>query len=62
MSHIHCRLTTPRMDREVRIPALGEHMVYPALIAAAAAERFGLTPDEIAQGLTPVRSPPPDAA
>ncbi len=52
VSHIHCRLTTPRMDREVRIPALGEHMVYPALIAAAAAERFGLTPDEIAQGLT----------
>ena len=52
VSHIHCSLTTPRMDREVRIPALGEHMVYPALIAAAAAERFGLTPDEIAQGLT----------
>ena len=52
VSHIHCRLTTPHMNREVRIPALGEHMVYPALIAAAAAERFGLTPDEIAQGLT----------
>ncbi len=45
-------MTTPRMDREVRIPALGEHMVYPALIAAAAAEWFGLTPDEIEQGLT----------
>lgn len=52
VSHITCRLTTPHMDREVKIPALGEHMIYPALIAAAVGERFGLTPDEIAQGLT----------
>lgn len=52
VSHIHCRLTTPNMDREVKIPALGEHMVYPALIAAAAGERFGLTPDEIERGIS----------
>ena len=52
MSYIGCRMTTPRMDREVRIPSLGEHMVYPALIAAAVAERFGLTPDQIELGLT----------
>lgn len=51
VSHIHCRLTTPNMDREVRIPALGEHMIYPALIAAAAGERFGLTPNQIEQGI-----------
>ena len=51
VSHIHCRLTTPHMDREVCIPALGEHMVYPTLIAAAVAERFGLTADEIEQGI-----------
>ena len=51
LSHIHCRLTTPNMDREVRIPALGEHMVYPTLIAAAVAEWFGLTSDEIEQGI-----------
>ena len=51
MSHIHCRLTTPRMDREVEIPALGEHMVYPALIAVAVGERFGLTPDQIEEGI-----------
>ena len=51
LSHIHCRLTTPHMDREVCIPALGEHMVYPTLIAAAVAEWFGLTPDEIEQGI-----------
>ena len=35
VSHIHCHLTTPAMDREVKIPALGEHMIYPTLIAAA---------------------------
>lgn len=51
MSHIHCRLTTPAMDREVNVPALGEHMVYPTLIAAAVAEHYGLTPDEIEQGI-----------
>ncbi len=52
ISHIHCRMTTPHMEREVKIPALGEHMIYPALIATAAAEYFGLTPDEIQEGLT----------
>jgi len=52
VSHIHCRLTTPAMDRDVKIPALGEHMIYPTLIAAAVGERFGLTADEIEEGLT----------
>ena len=51
VSHIHCRLTTPRMDREIKIPALGGHMIYPALIAAAAGERFGLTPGQIEEGI-----------
>ncbi|MCI9556933.1 MAG: UDP-N-acetylmuramoyl-tripeptide--D-alanyl-D-alanine ligase [Lawsonibacter sp.] len=51
VSHIHCRITTPAMDREVKIPALGEHMIYPALIAAAVGERFGLTPEQIEEGL-----------
>ena len=40
------------MDREVKIPALGEHMIYPTLIAAAVGERFGLTPDQIEEGLS----------
>ena len=52
VSYIHCRLTTPNMDREVKIPALGEHMIYPTLIAAAVGERFGLTPDQIEEGLS----------
>jgi len=51
-SHILCRLTTPNMDRQVRIPALGEHMIYPALTASAIGEFFGLSADEIQQGLT----------
>ena len=51
LSHIHCHITTPRMDREVKIPALGEHMIYPTLIAAAVGEHFGLTPDEIEDGI-----------
>ena len=51
VSHIHCRITTPNMDRDVKIPALGEHMIYPALMAAAVGERFGLTPDQIEEGI-----------
>lgn len=51
VSHIHCRLTTPGMDRDIKIPALGEHMVYPTLIATAVGERFGLTPDQIEEGV-----------
>ena len=52
VSHIHCRLITPGMDREVKIPALGAHMIYPTLIAAAVGERFGLTPDQIEEGIS----------
>lgn len=51
-SHINCHLTTPHMERDVKIPALGKHMIYPALTATAVAERFGLTPEQIEHGLT----------
>ncbi len=51
VSHIHCRIITPKMERDVKIPALGEHMIYPTLIAAAVGEHFGLTPDEIEDGI-----------
>ncbi len=51
VSHIHCRMITPRMDRQVKIPALGAHMIYPSLFAAAVGERFGLTADEIESGI-----------
>ena len=49
-SYILCRITTPSMEREFRIPALGDHMIYPALFAAAVAEWAGLSPDEIQEG------------
>lgn len=52
VSHIHCRLITPHMDREVKVPALGGHMIYPALIAAAVGERLGLTSDQIEEGIS----------
>lgn len=51
VSHIHCHVTTPNMERDMRIPALGEHMIYPTLIAAAVGEHFGLTSDEIEDGI-----------
>lgn len=51
VSHIHCHVTTPNMKRDIRIPALGEHMIYPTLIATAVGEHFGLTPDEIEDGI-----------
>ena len=51
ISHIHCHMTTPGMDREVKVPALGAHMIYPCLIAAAVGEHLGLTADEIEEGL-----------
>ena len=51
VSHIHCHVTTPNMERDIRIPALGEHMIYPTLIAAAVGEHFGLTSDEIEDGI-----------
>lgn len=51
MSHIHCQMVTPKMNRNVKVPALGAHMIYPSLIAAAIGERFGLTADEIEEGI-----------
>ena len=50
-SNIRCTAMTPAGEYHMEIPALGQHMVYPALIAAAVAERFGLTRDEILEGI-----------
>jgi len=46
-----CKILTKSDCYEVEIPALGEHMVYPALMAAAVAERFGLSKEEIRNGI-----------
>ena len=50
-SRLSCRLSTPKGSFSVEIPALGEHMVYPTLMAAAVGEHFGLTAEEIAAGV-----------
>lgn len=50
-SHLKCMIRTPRGQFEADIPALGSHMIYPTLMAAAVAEHFGMGPDEIARGI-----------
>lgn len=44
-------VTTPKTTYNIRIKALGEHMVYNTLAAIAVAEAYGLTKDEIMKGL-----------
>lgn len=51
LGHITCTVRTPRCQCELDIPALGAHMIYPALAAAAVGELFGLTGDEITRGV-----------
>lgn len=46
-----CRVKTPRMTCELDIPALGRHMMYPALMAVAVGEHFGLTQEELCRGV-----------
>jgi UDP-N-acetylmuramoyl-tripeptide--D-alanyl-D-alanine ligase len=50
-SLLRCRLCMPQGQCQVEIPALGEHMVYPALVASVIGERYGLTREEIVQGI-----------
>ena len=50
-SQSSCDVTTPAGTCRMDIPALGEHMIYPTLMAAAVAERFGMTLEEIAAGV-----------
>ena len=50
-SQVSCRVDTPRGTCRMDIPALGEHMIYPTLMAAAVGERFGMTLEEIAAGV-----------
>ncbi len=50
-SHMLCQAYTPQTQCALEIPALGEHMVYPSLMALAVGEHFGLTGEEMAQGV-----------
>lgn len=49
--HLHCTIHTPREVFPVEIPALGDYMIYPVLMAAAVGQHFGMTGAEIAQGI-----------
>ncbi len=48
---LSCRIKTPRSQFEASIPALGSHMIYPTLMAAAVGEAMGMAPDEIVRGI-----------
>ena len=48
---VRCHVITPKVQFDAQIPALGSHMLYPTLTAAAVAERFGMTGEEIARGI-----------
>ena len=50
-AHLSCRVRTPRGQFEADIPALGSHMIYPTLMAAAVGEALGMAPDEIVRGI-----------
>jgi len=48
---IRCTAVTPGETYEMEIPALGRHMIYPALMAAAVGARFGLSREQILEGI-----------
>ena len=50
-THMECKVKTPVTQFHADIPALGGHMIYPTLMAAAVAEHFGLGADEIMRGI-----------
>ena len=51
VGHITCQVKTPKSKFQADIPALGTHMIYPTLMAAAVAELFGMQADEITRGI-----------
>ncbi|MCI9403700.1 MAG: UDP-N-acetylmuramoyl-tripeptide--D-alanyl-D-alanine ligase [Oscillospiraceae bacterium] len=50
-SQTSCEVITPMGSCHMDIPALGEHMIYPTLMAAAVGEKFGMTLEEITAGV-----------
>lgn len=50
-----CTAHTPVGEIPLAIPAPGQHMIYPALFAAAVGLRFGLTAEEIRKGVEQFR-------
>ena len=50
-SQLSCDVSTPTGSCRMDIPALGEHMIYPTLMATAVGEYFGMTVQEAAEGV-----------
>ena len=50
-TNLSCHVTGPNGEFDLCIPALGDHMIYPTLMAAAAGELFGMTEEEIIRGV-----------
>ena len=48
---VRCEAQTPAGTFVVEIPSLGRHMIYPAMTAAAVGQYFGLSEEEIADGI-----------
>ena len=48
---VKCTALTPSGSFPIRIPSLGRHMIYPAMTAAAVGQYFGLTDEEIEEGI-----------
>lgn len=49
--NLRCALHCPVGTVELNIPALGDYMVYPVLMAAAVGQKLGMMPEEIARGV-----------
>ena len=48
---LQCKIKTPKTEFAVTIPALGNHMIYPVLMACAIGEKFGMTGEEMKKGV-----------
>lgn len=48
---MECTVKTPSNQFTVTVPALGNHMIYPVLMACAIGEHFGLTGQELQAGI-----------
>ena len=48
---LQCKIKTPKTEFAVTIPALGNHMIYPVLMACAIGEKFDMTGEEMKKGV-----------